>query len=184
MRLLNVGGGSKKTPIPDKYVGWTHDLLDIQEGPDVDYVCDARDMPDRFGPMSPCIYDVVYCAHNLEHYFAHDVPKVLMGMVYVLKPGGHVHIIVPNLGQLICDMLDLQLDLEDVLYKSDAGPITPLDVFFGYGKEIEESGQDFYAHKTGFTATRLHKCLQRAGFKNVQVTANLPSLELEAYGYV
>jgi SAM-dependent methyltransferase len=181
MRLLNVGGGSKQTPIPAKYEGWQHDLLDIQEGPDVDHVSDARLLADR-----PQIrnYDVVYCAHNLEHYFDHDVPRVLAGMKAALKPGGEVHIIVPNLGQLICDMIDLQLDLEDVLYQSAAGPITPLDVFFGYRKEIEESGQDFYAHKTGFTARRLHKVLERAGFEDVKVVANLPCLELEATGRV
>lgn len=183
MRLLNVGGGSKKTPIPEKYGGWDHILLDVDDGPDVDLVLDAREMVNRISVPSEG-YDVVYCAHNLEHYYDHDVPKVLMGFVRWLKPGGEVHIIVPNLGQLICDMIDLQIDLEDVLYQSDAGPITPLDVMFGFRKEIEESGQDYYAHKTGFTARRLHKCLEKAGFKDVTVVANLPVLELEAHGNV
>lgn len=183
MRLLNVGGGSKQTPIPEKYEGWNHILLDIDDGPDVDLVLDAREMI-NWVSVPPEGYDVVYCAHNLEHYYDHDLPTVLKGFAHWLKPGGQVHIIVPNLGQLICDMIDLKLDLEDVLYQSAAGPITPLDVIFGFRKEIEQSGQDFYAHKTGFTARRLHETLQKAGFEDVQVRANLPCLELEATGRV
>src|ERR1044072_8619809 len=137
MRLLNVGGGSKKTPIPDKFAGWDHILLDIDPGPDVDIVTDARNMIEMSLPRDG--YDAVYCAHNLEHYYDHDVPLVLAGMRAWLKPDGTVHIVVPNLGQLICDMIELRIDLEDILYQSDAGPITPLDVFFGYRREIEES---------------------------------------------
>lgn len=176
MRVLNVGGGSKQTPIPAKYDGWEHVLLDIWEGPDVDIVADARGLDCLSGK-----YDAVYCAHNLEHYAAHEVAQVLEGMKFVLKPGGEVHIIVPNLGQLIWDMAKHRIELEDVLYESDAGPITPLDVIFGYGKEVE-TGNPFYAHKTGFTATRLHRVLKDAGFEDVKVVANLPSLELEATG--
>lgn len=175
MKLLNVGGGSKEVPIPDMYQDYEHDLLDIAAGPDVDFVCDARKMAFN---LSPCIYDAVYCSHNLEHYFAHDVPVVLAGMKFVLKPGGAVHIVVPNIGQLICDMLALRIDLEDVLYQSESGPITCLDVIYGYGPEIEESGQDFYAHKTGFTAKRLHRVLMSAGFTDIKVYTNQPSLEL------
>lgn len=176
MRVLNVGGGSKETPIPAKYDGWDHVLLDIWKGPGVDIVTDARNMVEMSLPEG---YDAVYCAHNLEHYYAHDVSVVLAGFHAWLKPEGEVHIVVPNLGQLIADMVEFGIELEQVLYESDAGPITPLDVFFGYGKEVE-TGNPFYAHKTGFTATRLHRVLNDAGFKDVKVVANLPSLELEA----
>ncbi len=40
---------------------------------------------------------------------------------------------------------DENLDLEDVLYTSPAGPIMVLDVIYGYGVEIARSGHDFYA---------------------------------------
>lgn len=180
MRLLNVGGGSKATPIPARYEGWTHDLLDIAEGPDVDIVCDARTMCFNLNPEQ---YDVVYCAHNLEHYHAHEVDLVLQGMRFALKAGGEVHIIVPNIGQLIHHMVEGGFDLEDPIYESPAGPITPLDVFYGYGPEVE-SGNPFYAHKTGFTARRLHGVLEAAGFRDVKVVANFAALELEGTGHV
>lgn len=181
MRLLNVGGGSKDQPIPEIYKDYEHVLLDIAAGPDVDLCMDARDLV-LFAEKRPAGYDAVYCSHNLEHYFAHDVPKVLAGMRQVLKPGGQVHIVVPNIGQLICDMLAMRIDLEDVLFQAEAGPITCLDVIWGYGPEIEESGQDFYAHKTGFTAKRLHRVLMSAGFTDIKVYTNPPSLELIAFG--
>ncbi len=57
------------------------------------------------------------------------------------------------------------IDIEDVLYTSPVGPITPHDVLYGYGVEIERSGQDFYAHKTGFTEKSLFRMLEQAGFE-------------------
>jgi hypothetical protein len=39
------------------------------------------------------------------------------------------------------------------------------DVLYGFGKEIQRSGVDFYAHKTGFTQKSLTKALFAAGFK-------------------
>jgi hypothetical protein len=38
------------------------------------------------------------------------------------------------------------------------------DVLYGYGIEIERSGQDFYAHKTGFTEKSLSAILKKCGF--------------------
>lgn len=177
MRVLNVGGGSKDIPLPAKYEGWEHILLDIEPGPDVDIVADARDIPNE-AILFP--FDAVYSAHNLEHYHAHEVPVVLRQMRRAMRPGhGEIHIIVPNLGQLMADMVQFHMDLDSVLYEIEAGPITPLDVIFGWGKEVE-TGNPFYAHRTGFTAARLHRVLLEAGFKDVKVVANLPSLELEA----
>jgi SAM-dependent methyltransferase len=180
MRLLNVGGGSKAIPLPARYEGWEHVLLDIAPGPDVDIVMDARDL--HWDHKNRC-YDAVYCAHNLEHYADHEVGQVLAGFWRVLKGGGHIHIVVPNIGQLICEMVEHHIDLEDVLYMTATGEITPLDVLYGYGPEVE-SGNPFYAHKTGFTARRLHRVLEEAGFKDVKVVANLATLELEGTGHV
>jgi hypothetical protein len=48
-------------------------------------------------------------------------------------------------------------------------PVTVLDVIYGLGKEIETSGQGFYAHKNGFTPKLLQSILERAGFADVRV---------------
>ena len=52
-------------------------------------------------------------------------------------------------------MVEKNLDIDDFLYQSPEGPITVRDVIYGYGAEIERSGNDFYAHKTGFTKKSL-----------------------------
>jgi hypothetical protein len=113
----------------------------------------------------------VYCSHNLEHYYRHDVPKVLAGFLHVLQDGGFAHIRVPDLHAVMREVVEKNLDLEDVLYVSPAGPIMVLDVLYGYGVEIEHSGHDFYAHKTGFTRNSLLRILQASGFQSIYSSA-------------
>jgi hypothetical protein len=72
-------------------------------------------------------------------------------------------------------------DLEDVLYQSPAGPITARDVFYGYSKEIEESGQDYFARKTGFTPRSLYRLLREAGFADVFVSVAAEMFNIRAY---
>ncbi len=64
-------------------------------------------------------------------------------------------------------VVEKNLDTDDILYESDAGPIKVSDVIYGYGVEIERSGNDFFAHKTGFTQKSLTAVLFAAGFRFV-----------------
>lgn len=175
--VLNVGGGSKDIGLPRQYAGWRHMLLDIDAALRPDVLCDAREM----GSLPAGEYDAVYCAHNLEHYYRHDVPKVLRGFHHVLKSDGFAHVIVPDLQRVMRQMMEQGLDLEDTLYESPAGPISTLDVIYGYGREIERSGHDFYAHKTGFTPKSLHAALAAAGFGVIFIGAE--PLEVHALAF-
>ncbi len=56
-----------------------------------------------------------------------------------------------------------------------------LDVIYGYGVEIERSGQDFFAHKTGFTSKSLTKALHKAGFSMAFVGRG--NLEINAIAF-
>jgi hypothetical protein len=56
-----------------------------------------------------------------------------------------------------------------------------LDVLYGYSIQIERSGQDFYAHKTGFTQKSLLSALERAGFSKIYST--LGNLEISAVAF-
>ncbi len=109
-------------------------------------------------------YDAIYCSHNLEHYYRHDVRKVVLGFAHVLKRGRVSHINVPDLEALIGIAVDKGMDIDDFLYQSPAVPITVRDVIYGYGVEIERSGNDFFAHKTGFSQKSLTKVLNECGF--------------------
>lgn len=178
-RVLNVGGGSKQIAIPPHYQGWRHLLLDIAPGPDVDVVQDARDLT----RLSAAQFDAVYCSHNLEHYFRHDALKVLQGFLHVLKPAGFAEIRVPDMHAVIHHMARTGMDLDDVLYQSSAGPITAHDVWYGYGRQIETSGVDFYAHKCGFTTRSLTQVLERAGFAHTFLAESPEQFEIRALAF-
>lgn len=158
-RVLNVGGNDKRIPIPEIYRGWEHLMLDIDPASGADVIADARELEQREAGS----FDSVYCSHNLEHYYAHEVPRVLRGIRHVMKPDGFFYVVVPDIAA-VAKAIAGGLDIEDVLYVSAAGPITPKDVLYGWGAEIERSGTAWFAHKTGFTARSLMAALHAAGF--------------------
>jgi SAM-dependent methyltransferase len=162
-KVLNVGGNSKEIALPSQYVGWQHVLLDIDPRGNPDVVCDARTLTD----LPAGQYDAVYCSHNLEHYYRHDAVKVLAGFRHVLKNDGFVHILVPDMSALMKKVVVGGLDIDDLLYNSSAGPIHVVDVIYGLASEIERSGNDFFAHKTGFTEKSLRNRLEETGFPYV-----------------
>jgi SAM-dependent methyltransferase len=178
-RMLNVGGGSKEIPIPPHYGDWRHDLLDIDPKGKPDVVCDARELH----TLAASQYDAVYCSHNLEHYYKHDGPKVLKGFLHVLKPDGFAEIRVPDLNSVMKRVVESNIDIEDILYESPGGPISARDVFYGWAKQIESSGVDFYAHKTGFTVDSLRVLLLQSGFPNVYMFVIEGAFEVRAVAF-
>jgi len=164
-RVLNVGGSSKAIPIPAHYEGWEHHLLDVDPAGGADIVCDAR----RLGTLPAGGYSAVYCSHNLEHYYRHELASVLAGFLHVLADEGFAEIRVPDMRAVFEEVVRRNLDVEDVLYQSPAGPITVNDVVYGFGLQIAQTGQDFYAHKNGFTQASLVAALRAAGFVAVYV---------------
>lgn len=176
-RVLNVGGNSKAISLPSIYDGWDHLLLDIDAQCSPDILCDAREM-DRL-PAS--WFDSIYCAHNLEHYYQHDVPKVLAGFRHVLKDDGFVWVRVPDIAAVMRSAMEMGLDINDVLYQSQMGPISVRDVIYGLGSEIERSGNDFFAHKTGFTEKSLAAAIHASGFSRIFTKTD--SLEITALAF-
>ncbi|MCW5592574.1 MAG: hypothetical protein KIS74_10795 [Burkholderiales bacterium] len=164
-RVLNVGGSSKSIPIPAHYEGWEHHLLDIDAAGGADIVCDAR----RLGSLPAGGYSAIYCSHNLEHYFRHELASVLSGFMHVLSEEGFAEIRVPDMRAVFEEAVRRGLDVDDVLYQSPAGPITVNDVVYGYGRQIAQTGQDYYAHKNGFTQASLVAALRASGFASIYV---------------
>lgn len=175
--LLNVGGNNKTILLPEPYRHWKQLLLDIDPKGNPDIVCDARSLHQ----LPSARIDVIYCSHNLEHFYRHDVAKVLSGFWHVLKDDGFVHIRVPNIGAVMQTVVARDLDIDDLLYESASGPIHVIDVIYGWGLEIERSGNDFFAHKTGFTEKSLVKALNSSGFPLVRTKK--VNLEIVAFGF-
>jgi hypothetical protein len=176
-KVLNVGAGNRLNPMPPLYQGWQQLWLDINPESMPDVLGDARQLTHT----APSEYDAVYCAHNLEHYYRHEAILVLRGFVHVLKDDGFAHLRVPDLGELMRVVVQRDLDIDDMLYQSLAGPITVRDVIYGYGPEIERTGNDFYAHKTGFTQKSLTALLLDCGF--ACVFAGAANLEVYAFAF-
>ena len=159
-RVLNVGGQSRGIQLPTPYATFEQVLLDLDPSVGADIVLDVRELTS----LAPQQFDAVYCSHNLEHVRQHEVPVVLAGFRHVLKPGGLAHIIVPDLQELMLACVQQGIDLDGLLYESPMGPITPLDVLYGHGGLIAQSGQDFYAHRTGFSRRTLANVVEASGF--------------------
>jgi SAM-dependent methyltransferase len=178
-RVLNVGGGSKDIPLPPHYAGWEHVLMDIDPKGQPDLVCDARELP----ALPAGQYDAIFCSHNLEHYYKHDGKKVLEGFLHVLKSDGFAEIRVPDISSVMKRVVGANLDIEDVLYESPGGPIKVSDVIYGWAHQIETSGVDFYAHKTGFTVRSLQALLLQAGFPHVYMFVSEEAFEIKAIAF-
>jgi len=176
-KVLSVGGHNKLVPLPDIYNGWKPVLLDIDPKGKPDVLCDARDL----SRLPAAEFDAIYCSHNLEHYYRHDVVKVLGGFKHAMKPDAFVHIRVPDMAEVMRLVVEKKLDIEDVLYESPSGPITPCDVIYGYGVEIERSGNDFFAHKIGFTQKSLGAMLHKCGFPSIFL--GVQDLEVIAFAF-
>ena len=159
-QVLNLGAGSRETPIPPCYEGFGHALNDIDPACRPDILLDGRDL----ATLDPAQADAVCCSHNLAHYRAHEVPRVLAGMLHVLKPDGFADIRVPALGQIFRDLVARGLDIGDLLYTSPAGPAQVRDVIRGLAARIESTEQDHFARRTGFTQTSLAREPVLAGF--------------------
>lgn len=57
-----------------------------------DIVCDVRAIPEKTES-----FDMVYSSHVLEHFFYYEVRDVLTEWIRILKVGGEIKILVPNL---------------------------------------------------------------------------------------
>jgi hypothetical protein len=176
-KVLNVGGFRKDIAMPAIFQGWQPLWLDIDPKVQPDILGDARELVQR--PAGE--FDAIYCSHNLEHFHRHDAVKVLQGFLHVLNADGFAHIAVPDIGELMRIVVQNNLDIDDFLYQSMAGPILVRDVLYGYGKEIESSGNDYFAHKTGFTQKALSTLLVQCGFARVFIGAG--NLEVVAYAF-
>jgi SAM-dependent methyltransferase len=106
--------------------------------------------------------DAIYSSHNIEHVFPHEVHGVLREFHRVLKHDGIVVLTCPDLLS-VCQAV-VNDRLMETLYESPAGPIAPIDILYGYRKDVA-NGRLHMAHRTGFTYSSLQDAFFKAGFK-------------------
>lgn len=136
-------GGRQKMP------GWK--ILDVQPGPDVDYVGDCSDLS-KFADES---VDEIYASHVVEHLgYIEKLPRALAEFHRVLKKGGNAKISVPDF-EVLC-----QLFLDPRRVKDERFYVMRM-VFGG-----QKDPYDF--HYVGLTFEFLSDFLRNAGFSRVE----------------
>lgn len=157
MRVLHAGAGGSKIPTP-YFEGFKEVTLDIDDRSKPDIVTSMVDM----SPVPDECFEAAYTAHTLEHVYPHEVRRCLWNFHRVLKPGGVLLVVVPNLEGVEAT--------EKVLYESPSGPISGLDMIYGHHDMVEQS--PYMAHKCGFVKETLKAAFESVGFVNVSVTAD------------
>ena len=142
---LHVGGVE---PRP----GWS--ILNIQPGPDVDYVGSCTDL----GQFADGSIEEIYASHVLEHLgYQHELPRTLGEMHRVLRPGGTLRISVPDL-DILCRMF-----VHPALAAQDRFHLMRII----YGGQTD----DYDFHKVGFTLDFMGHFLHQQGFSDIRRVA-------------
>jgi SAM-dependent methyltransferase len=166
-RVLHVGCGTKSSTRLHsvfRQPQWQEIRLDIDESAEPDIAGSLVDMNRWIDDES---YDAIWASHVIEHLPRHEVAKALSQFRRVLVPTGYALIRTPDIEAVAQFILDGRIN--DVIYRSPAGPITPLDMMFGHGASVEH-GKLAMRHGTAFTQDLLASDLLQAGFSELRVT--------------
>ena len=158
--FLHVGCGpqNKSSCLGFNYDNWKEIRFDIDKNVNPDIEGTLTDMK----LVETGSVDAVYSSNNIEHIYPHQVPIALSEFYRVLKEDGMVVITCPDL-QSVCETVS-QDKLLEPLYESDIGPISPIDILYGHRGFIAQ-GNEYMAHKGGFTYSVLDRAFYEAGFK-------------------
>lgn len=83
--------------------------FDIREEVKPDIICDVR-----YLPVPTETFDIVFSSHTLEHFSWTSIHKVLAEWTRILKVGGELRIVVPNLKYSAQRILDDQMHITDL----------------------------------------------------------------------
>lgn len=162
-RFLHVGCGPKRkhqTVRPFAAPEWEEVTLDIDERVKPDIV----DKLPELAKVEAGSFDAVFSSHNVEHLYPHEAPVAFRAFHRVLKDDGLLIVTCPDL-QALGERL-VSGDIDTPLYESPAGPVSPIDVIFGFRPSMA-AGNLYMAHHTGYTVKSMQTICARAGFKGL-----------------
>lgn len=176
--VLHIGCGEaspQKLPSLFQQPGWKEMRLDINEKVRPDIVASMTDMRS----VAENSMDAVFLAHTLEHVYPHQVPVAIQEFFRVLKPGGILMMVVPDMQTIAAYIADGKW--EEPLYKTATGAtISPIDVVYGWRPAIA-SGNVSTAHHNANTAKSLAQHLLGTGFINISLRREWVELWAAAY---
>ncbi|MCG3204073.1 MAG: hypothetical protein KCHDKBKB_00776 [Elusimicrobia bacterium] len=150
--VVDIGCGSANYFLPEG----DPIRIDLDERVNPDIIADARQIPleDEFA-------DVVYSSHLLEHFSFRETVSVLREWERILKVGGKLKIIVPN----------LKWASRNILNNVEDGDVAERSMFMYYSAQkgdLREAYTDF--HKAGFTPESLGGLLSRVeGLGDIEI---------------
>jgi predicted SAM-dependent methyltransferase len=137
-------------------------------------------------------FSAVYASHLLEHLYFDEGQRLLRECFRVLKPGGHIRLVVPDFAQIIGDYTAGRT-FPEKRWKPD-WPNTPADtanlqLFFrdpvfrpgGFAVKIYDALYDLHGHKWMYDERSLIAHITHAGFANARRRgfhdSSIPDLE-------
>lgn len=142
--IADIGSGAISPYMVDQGVTIT---FDIREDVRPDVICDVR-----YLPVPDEKFDIVHSSHTLEHFGWMNIDKVLKEWSRILKVGGELRLVVPNMRH-VSERL-----------KNDELLGTDYWVLFG-GQEYAKN-----FHATGFTPNTLKSLVESLGiYEDIQV---------------
>jgi predicted SAM-dependent methyltransferase len=155
-KVLNIGANKAKLDFK-LFENYQEIKLDICDDVSPDIVASITNMES----IPSQSVDGIWASHIVEHIFWHELPAAFFGIKRILKDDGIAIIMVPNLA-LIAD--NLKDDVNKVLYDTPSGPITALDMIYGFRK-FTKLGMDGMMHKIGFTPRLMGEVLDSCKLK-------------------
>ena len=176
--LVNLGSGPREAlSVPTYFKDWKQLRVDVDPSVAPDILADLTDL----SPIPDGHADAVWASHCIEHLYEHQVITALNEFRRIVRDDGFVCISVPDL-QSVANYVAADR-MHEPIYDSPAGPVTPHDIFFGFGAAIA-AGRTSMAHKCGFTPSLLQRCFERMTFGEVVLRRREESLELVAIARV
>jgi len=98
--------------------------------------------------------DYIYCSHVLEHFEVYQAEKILRECKRVIKVGGVVRIVVPDLKKMMINYKNADQFCRE---------------FFGYSKDIDMGVLSFFVrgHQWMYDVESMTKLLKKVGFDTV-----------------
>jgi len=150
---LEIGAGKKPRA--------GYKTCDIRDLPSVDYVCNAENLPFESNSVSE-----VYSRHVVEHFTLKEILKVFQEWNRVLKTGGEIYIICPNLTWHLRQILE---GTHESLYDKNSGKNAR---YWGFGSLFGWQQDEYDVHKFGYYFELLRDILEDMGFEQIEDLTN------------
>jgi SAM-dependent methyltransferase len=148
LKAVDLGSGGLRR----QWEGYYTYTLDIRKEDDVDYVQDLRELS-----LPENDFDLVASSHTLEHIGRWDQDLVWDQMYKILKPGGKMEHVVPNIDWAGEKIVNKEVD-EHVF-----------NVLWG-AQEAHGYAREFNTHYAGYTPEIAIAQCQRIGMTDIKIT--------------